>query len=238
VRIAALTYTFGTLKTEIGLAALDLYGHAPVLVVAAPPVTLSFYKSKIRVVPRDIPTESPKVLARHYGASYVEAPHNSEEACRAIRLYKIDVAVILGARILKQPIIDSPKIGILNMHPGILPINRGLDTVKWAVLLDLPQGATAHLIDHRIDMGFRLTDQCVPVFMDDTLMDIQIRVQAAERTVMIQALDDLATGGARGQHLNDGEYRHSVPPEKELELDQAFIRYKAKRAKDFLVPAI
>ena len=43
---------------------------------------------------------------------------------------KYDLGIILGSRIIKN-IINKFKIGILNMHPGILPYNRGLDTHKW-----------------------------------------------------------------------------------------------------------
>lgn len=239
MRVAALTYTFGTPKTELGLYALARHGYTPELIIAAPPVELTFYKSKIRTAPQHIPTEPPKQLAWHYKARYVEAPHNSGEACAAMRAHKIDVAVILGARILKAPIIQSARIGILNLHPGILPINRGLDNVKWAVLLDMPQGATAHLIDTRVDSGRIVAVKEVPVYPDDTLMDIQIRIQAEERHLMIRALDDFYNHpdyrGIISIHP-PGEYRHSVPPELELTLEDAFWRYKTRLSPAPLMP--
>ena len=40
----------------------------------------------------------------------------------------------LGARILKPSAFSPFRKGVMNMHPGILPDNRGLDTIKWAIL--------------------------------------------------------------------------------------------------------
>ena len=79
--------------------------------------------------------------------------HNSTETLKIIKKNKLDLGVILGARILKKEIINAFKIGIINMHPGILPENRGLDNIKWSVVKNLPIGVTSHFIDPRIDMG-------------------------------------------------------------------------------------
>jgi len=50
-----------------------------------------------------------------------------------------------------EDIINAFKIGVLNMHPGILPDNRGLDTIKWAIMKDMKQGVSCHLISKEID---------------------------------------------------------------------------------------
>ena len=39
------------------------------------------------------------------------------------------------------------------MHPGLLPLNRGLDTHKWAILKKLASRDYCHLIDSKIDLG-------------------------------------------------------------------------------------
>ena len=52
---------------------------------------------------------------------------------------KFDLGIIAGSRIIKKKVINEFKIGILNMHPGLLPLNRGLDTHKWAVFKNWPQ---------------------------------------------------------------------------------------------------
>ena len=215
------------MKTELGLHHLALCGYKPNLIVAAPPVPLDFYHSKVRIAPRGITSALPRDMATYFGIRYVEAPHNSTLAADALFANDIDVAVILGARIIKQPLIDSVNTGILNLHPGLLPDNRGLDNLKWAVLLSIPMAVTSHLIDSRIDMGRLIEILHVQVFKDDTLMDVFLRTQAVERTAMVSALDRISNG-CDFPSLSSGTYRKAVPPEVEAMLDKSFEEYKAK----------
>ena len=57
--------------------------------------------------------------------------------------------------ILKEEFISCPKIGILNLHSGILPKYRGIMSTFWAMLNGEKQiGATLHKItDSEIDSG-------------------------------------------------------------------------------------
>lgn len=230
MRIAVLTYTFGTPKTEAGIHHLVVHGFKPVLVLAAPPVPLDFYKSKIRVAPNQLYPETPEMLARGHGIEYAMAPHNSTRAAGLFREYGIDVAVILGARIIKQPLIDATRLGILNMHPGVLPFNRGLDNLKNAILHDMPQAVTGHLIDRRIDRGWEVGSLQVPILRDDTLMDIHLRLQSAERIVMIECLKRLANGDCDFRPVGKGTYFRAVSPDQEAGLMETFQRYKDGRA--------
>ena len=40
---------------------------------------------------------------------------------------------------------------IVNAHPGIIPLTRGLDSLKWAIYQNVPIGNTLHLIDNEVD---------------------------------------------------------------------------------------
>lgn len=230
MRIAALTYTFTTPKIYAGLQTLHAHGFCPSLVLAAPPVKLNFYKSKIPVARATIlPAYPVPQIAETLGAAYLECPHNSPEACNAMREHGIDVAVILGARILKAPLIESVPLGIINLHPGILPINRGLDNLKWAVLLDMPQGATAHFIDTRIDAGRLIERGEVPVFRSDTVFDVFDRIQEEERKLLLKSLCLLKAGVRDFREIEQGPYRKSVPPELEADFPRLFELYKERR---------
>lgn len=57
-------------------------------------------------------------------------------------------------RILKKPIIKSPKLGILNFHPAPLPELRGTGGFNLAILENHETfGVTAHYMDEGIDTG-------------------------------------------------------------------------------------
>jgi phosphoribosylglycinamide formyltransferase-1 len=227
MKLAVFCYTFGTRKTQEGLAKLALYGFLPSLMLAAPPVEFTFYRSA-RIAPRGLSAESPKALARYYGIRYIETPHNDGGCGAMLRHCEIDAGVILGARILKQPTIDAVRYGIINLHPGQLPENRGLDNIKWAILEGLPQVATAHYIDAAIDRGRFLCERRVSVFRDDTLLDLHFRVQDAERDVMIRALQIVEKEPLPERYLplGTGSYHRAVPAAIERILPRAFDVYK------------
>ena len=75
-------------------------------------------------------------------------------------------------RILKKPLIQSPKLGILNFHPGLLPIIRGLDSILWSIYYDQNIGVTAHLISEKIDSGFLVYQEKVKVCIDDDIYSL------------------------------------------------------------------
>lgn len=79
--------------------------------------------------------------------------HNNDEVMFAIIKYQIDLIVLGDCRIIKRRIFGIPQYGTINVHPGYLPIVRGNNPYIWALLYNLPQGCTAHLVDDGIDTG-------------------------------------------------------------------------------------
>jgi len=187
------------------------HGFTPVLVIAAPPVKLNIKRSKKRITPQGIPCMLPSELASNCGARYVETPHNSELTKSALREMDVQVAVILGARRISKDVIDALPLGILNMHDGRLPDNRGLDCIKWAAALSIPQEVTAHLIDEHLDRGRKICSKEVEVLPGDTFMDVWLRAQAVQRQLMIQSLRKLSYGERDFPLIGKGNYRSSIP---------------------------
>ena len=225
LRIGIFAYNFKHKKTQEGLLWLMLHGYKVECILAADPVHLDFYQSKIRVAQKDIEYMHPEEIAKRLGIPYHVVVHNSKECEELVRKYELDIGVILGARILKENIIRQFKIGILNMHPGLLPENRGLDTIKWAILKNMKQGVSCHLISSEIDRGRLITKKEINVFEDDTLLDIFLRIQNTEQVLMIESLRMLESGEC-GKPVAEGNYSRSVPPEIEITLMGKFESYK------------
>ena len=61
---------------------------------------------------------------------------------------------------------------ILNAHPGILPIARGIDSFKWTIIKTFPIGVTLHKIDKFIDCGTVLKRSYIYIDKFDNLSDI------------------------------------------------------------------
>lgn len=71
------------------------------------------------------------------------------------REFEPDVIVSLCHQILKEPLISLAPLGVVNVHPGVLPDYRGIQPYFWELSEGSPRaGATLHLIeDEQIDAG-------------------------------------------------------------------------------------
>ncbi|MHA1428082.1 MAG: formyltransferase family protein [Candidatus Helarchaeota archaeon] len=226
MKIGVFAYNFNHKKTFEGLMRLWLENYDISCIFAQNKIKLTFYQSKIRVGTKDIFYIHPSRIAEKLDIPYHVVTHNSEECVNLIQKYDLDVGVILGARILKDYVINAFKIGIINMHPGVLPENRGLDNLKWAINDGLPQGITTHLIDPEIDWGSMLVQELIDVYPDDTLVDIHLRLQSLELDLMIKSIKKLEQGFRPTRTASEGNYHKALPPELEKDLLKKFEEYK------------
>lgn len=220
--IGVFAYNFPHLKTQDGLFYLLAHGYKIGHIFAADKVPLNFYQSTIRTTPRIERLIHPSLIAKQFNIPYSIVAHN--QSAPFIKSLNLDLGIILGARILSKAVIDAFNIGIINIHPGILPINRGLDNIKWAILNNQPQGNTAHFIDQNIDRGLFLGKNIINVYPDDSLVDIQIRLNYAGLDLLIEVLDNF--GYLVPQQMLKYPLRRAIPEDLELKMLSHFDEYK------------
>jgi methionyl-tRNA formyltransferase len=77
------------------------------------------------------------------------------ETLEFVREFAPDVIVSLCHQILREPLISAAPLGIVNIHPGVLPEFRGIQPYFWQLSEGAPNsGATLHLIeDEQVDAG-------------------------------------------------------------------------------------
>ena len=101
-------------------------------------------------------------FCRSHGIAVLETgPLESASAIATIRALSPDLGIHAGAGLLRRPLIDAFRLGVLNAHMGLLPAYRGMDVAEWAALEGATAGCTVHLIDAGIDTGPILATQRV-----------------------------------------------------------------------------
>jgi methionyl-tRNA formyltransferase len=55
--------------------------------------------------------------------------------------------------ILKPAVLELFPRGVVNVHPGYLPYNRGRNAQIWSIMDGTPVGATLHYMDDNVDTG-------------------------------------------------------------------------------------
>jgi methionyl-tRNA formyltransferase len=95
-----------------------------------------------------------RTLARRHRLPYLRTRNvMSEEALGFVRAQQL--VVTLFHQIVKRALLDLPRLGVVNIHPGLLPEFRGIQPYLWELAERHGRaGATLHLIeDETIDTG-------------------------------------------------------------------------------------
>ena len=137
---------------------------------------------------------------------------------------KNDLFVIAGAGILKVDFSGGKPI--VNAHPGIIPITRGLDSFKWAIYNGDPIGNTLHLIDNEVDKGEILDIKLTKVFPTDTL-DILARRHYESEIDMLGSVLDIIENRVMPKY-EEKPATMRMGAEKEKEMIDKFDSWKLK----------
>jgi len=98
--------------------------------------------------------EAPPTLDRPdlvVGVPHVNDPRVVELAERT----NPDVIAVFGTSLIRGPLLNMGRLGIVNLHGGLSPQYRGADCTFWALYNGEPEqvGCTIHYIDAGIDTG-------------------------------------------------------------------------------------
>jgi methionyl-tRNA formyltransferase len=133
-------------------------------------------------------------------------PNSAEMIQRIVALQPDFVFSFYYRHMLKQPLLDIPRLGALNMHGSLLPKYRGRAPVNWAVINgEFETGATLHYMVQRPDAGDIVDRQKVPIFPDDTAVDVFRKVTVAAEATLSRNLQRLIDGTALRIAQNDAQ---------------------------------
>jgi phosphoribosylglycinamide formyltransferase-1 len=217
IHLAIFVYNFPHKKTQDFLFRLYTDRIIPQLVLAADPIKLGIPAPSIRVKPRHIDLIHPKIICNTLNIEYLVVDHNCDRCCDVLRTSNIDIAVIAGARILKEPVISSVRKGIINIHPGLLPEGRGMDALQWAIYENRPLGVTSHVINKKVDHGLIIKKEAIPEYKDDTFIDLSLRLEQTQTNIVSESVNILRhTDTSALEPVGDKYPLHRKMP-KELE---------------------
>lgn len=217
--IGIITYNQPHLKTEQVVNTLSKHDFHLTL------FALPFFHRNIRECafdhrPFQFNANSPHELAKQIHATICECKSDLD-------IYDgLDYYIITGAGILSQECLKKKKI--INCHPGLIPVSRGLDAFKWSIYDNVPVGNTLHFIDNNIDGGQVIFRLPTPVYSDDTLEIFAKRHYQSE----IQMLSDFMSyleGPADNLDLSmfpKGPAHRRMPKHMELKMIERFPMYK------------
>ena len=112
-----------------------------------------------------------------------------------LQQYQVDLVIMAGwMRIVTQVLIDAFPERILNIHPSLLPSFKGIHAIAQAYDYGVKiTGCTVHLLSLEVDSGKILQQASVPVLAEDSLEDLQRRIQIQEHIIYPKAIAEYLT---------------------------------------------
>jgi len=142
--------------------------------------------------------------ARH-GIPLVKSRNvNDAEVVEAIRAAGLDWLFIVGwSQIAREAVLAAPRLGVLGMHPTLLPIGRGRAAIPWAILKRLEKtGVTLFKLDGGVDTGDIIDQLEIPLSSTDAT-ELYAAVDAAHAALIKTAFPALAAGTIRPRPQDD-----------------------------------
>ncbi len=154
---------------------------------------------EIVLVASNVPAARGLVLAKrlglerwamsHEGLSRAEFERHLEEALIAHRVELIALAGYM--RLLSAEFVARWEGRILNVHPSLLPLHKGLDTHKRALIAgDDFSGCSIHLVTADLDSGPVIAQAKVKILPRDDPDSLAARVLAEEHRLYPIALEE------------------------------------------------
>lgn len=141
-------------------------------------------------------------------------PEEAAAAKAAIDAAQADVMVVAAyGLILPQWVLDTPRLGCLNIHASLLPRWRGAAPIHRAIEAgDAETGVTIMQMDAGLDTGDMCVIERLPIAADDTTASLQDKLAVLGGRLIVEALEMAACGGLnRTPQPADGvTYAHKI----------------------------
>lgn len=146
-----------------------------------------------------------------------------------VRSWNADIAVsVLFNYILKPEFIESFPNGVINLHPALLPWNRGQYPNVWSIIEGTPAGTTLHYIDAGVDTGAIIDQQEVVVEAVDTGETLYRKLEEASFDVFTRSWPAIREGRAPGREQPEGGTYHRTRDVDDVDRIDLEREYKAR----------
>jgi methionyl-tRNA formyltransferase len=157
-----------------------------------------------------------------FDASRLEEPA-TRDAIGALNA-EMGISVLFGY-ILRRSILDLFTRGCINIHPALLPYNRGAYPNVWSIVDGTPAGVTLHYIDEHVDTGDIIAQREVLVDAADTGGTLYDKLGRAAEALFCETWPLVRSGKAPRIPQGSGGTYHRVRDAElidEIDLDRPY----------------
>lgn len=140
-----------------------------------------------------------------------------EQFLSSFAAWQVDLAVVAAyGRILPEPLLAAPRLGMINVHASLLPKHRGAAPVHRAIINgDRETGVTIMRVVKALDAGPMMATVRRPIGPDETSDVVEMDLARLGAPLLVRVVDQLAESAATETPQDDAgaTYAHRLTKE-------------------------
>lgn len=147
-------------------------------------------------------------------------PENPSSLISHLSSLKSDFFVVAAyAKIIPEKLLEIPPLGVIGVHPSLLPKHRGASPIQSAILNgDEETGVSLYLLDDKMDHGPILAKSKLQI-ANSNCEELMRKLATAGGDLLVETLPKFLNGEIKPQPQNESEATYA----KKFERSDAFI---------------
>ena len=147
------------------------------------------------------------VCSQYHVPLHFIAGINEPEAMQILSALSPDVIFVIGwHQIVRPPVMQLARLGLIGAHASFLPHNRGSAPINWTLMRgERESGNTLMWLAEGVDEGDIIAQRSFPVTAYDTCATLYGQVAASNREMLLEVLPQLLAGERPGRPQERGD---------------------------------
>ncbi len=127
------------------------------------------------------------------------------------------------AKILKKEVLDIPKLGVIGVHPSLLPKYRGASPIQSAILnQESETGIDLFMIDEKVDNGPVLATSYAKISPNTGYKELEKQLAELGADLLIETLPKFIKGEIKARPQDDSQATYT----KKFKTEDGFVDYE------------
>ena len=178
----------------------------------------------------------PKVWAEARGIPVWQPAKLDDEFVDRVAAGAFDLGIVVAyGKILPRKLLDTPRLGMLNVHYSLLPRYRGATPVEGAILAgETETGVSIQKIVFELDAGPVVAEERASIGDTETAPELRTRLNEVAKGLLVRAARDVLSGTATYREQDHAAATFTKKTKKENGLidlaDDPGVNYRKYRA--------
>lgn len=149
-----------------------------------------------------------------------------EKFLQQVRAFQPDICVtIYFPQIFPKALLEIPRLGTVNVHPGDLPKQRGTFPLPWMILQGETEGAISiHYVTPGIDTGDILLKKKFHIESEETGFQLYKRAMYLSAQFLRENFDKIVSGTLTAtRQIGVGSYFNKLEPQYHMDWHQSVV---------------